>query len=83
MKKDYYVVTCPENGWDCVVGLFLAANEEEIYENLCIDCNGKDYTADEMLDIQDRYKITCEYVTELFSKAEIREQKIDQILKNE
>lgn len=68
MKKDYYVVTCPENGWDCVVGLFLAASEEEIYENLCIDCNGDNYTKENMEEIKDRYVITCEYVTELFQK---------------
>lgn len=82
MKKDYYVVTCPENGWDCVIGIFLSASKEEIYESLCINCYGEDYTYSNMEDIKDRYIIFKEHVTEIISKSEIRDQKIEQILKN-
>lgn len=83
MKKNYYIVTCPDNGWDCVIGLYLAINEEEVYEDLCEERYGENYTESDLESIQDRYIVTCERVTELFSKAEIREQKIDEILKQD
>ena len=83
MKKNYYIVTCPDNGWDCVIGLYLAINEEEVYEHLCEDYYGEDYTESDLESTKEMYIVTCERVTELFSKAEIREQKIDEILKQD
>ncbi len=35
MKKNYYVVTAPENGWDCVCGIYLAENKDKVWEALC------------------------------------------------
>lgn len=34
MTKKYFVVTVPENGWSCVVGIYLASNKEKVWENL-------------------------------------------------
>ena len=79
MKKNYYVVTCPDNGWDCVIGLYLATSEEEVYEDLCEEVY-ENYTESELEYIKDMYVVTEKRVTELFSKAKIREQKIDKIL---
>ena len=28
----YYMVWAPELGWDCIVGLYKAKNEEEVWE---------------------------------------------------
>jgi hypothetical protein len=81
MKKNYYVVTCPENGWDCVIGIYLATSEEEVYENLCEERYGGNYTESDLESTKDMYIVTGKIVTEFFSKAEIREQKIEQILK--
>jgi arginine utilization protein RocB len=34
MSKDHYVVTNPELGWDCVIGLYLAKSAKDVYEYL-------------------------------------------------
>lgn len=34
MNKQYYVVTIPENGWDCIVGIYLAYDEEAVWKHL-------------------------------------------------
>ena len=33
-EKIVFVVTCPENGWDCVVGVYEAKDEDEVYNYL-------------------------------------------------
>jgi len=35
-----YVVTDPQAGWDCVRGVYLAENEEEVYTFLYYDRHG-------------------------------------------
>jgi hypothetical protein len=32
MNKTYFIITYPESGWDCVRGLYLAENEEEVWK---------------------------------------------------
>ena len=32
MAKRIFVVTHPENGWDCVGGVYRADSEEDVYE---------------------------------------------------
>jgi len=83
MRKDYYVVTNPDNGWDCVVGLYLAINEDEVYKYLCEERYGDNYSESNMETIHDRFVVTLEGVNELFTKAEIRDAKIEQILKED
>ena len=41
-KIEVYVVTIPDAGWDCVRGVYLAENEEEVYTFLYYDRNGPD-----------------------------------------
>ena len=46
MNKRYYVVTNPEDGWDCVSGVYLASSEEEVAITYAKEM-GEDITADE------------------------------------
>lgn len=32
MNKNIFVVTYPENGWDCVGGVYRANSEEDVYK---------------------------------------------------
>ena len=32
MEKNLYVVTSPDSGWDCVVGIYKASSEEIVRE---------------------------------------------------
>ena len=66
--KSIFVMTNPEMGWDCVVGVYLANSENEVIEYL-----GDEY--DEEIDV-----ITKKRLTVIKSKAEIRDEKIDQII---
>ena len=34
MENKIFVVTNPDNGWNCVRGVFEAESEEQIYEHL-------------------------------------------------
>jgi len=83
MNKNYYIATHPDSGWDCVRGLFLAINEDEVYKYLCEERYGYNYSESDMQFIQDRYIITLKGVNELFTQAEIRDAKIEQIIKDE
>lgn len=44
-----YVVTVPELGWDCVIGIFLADSEEEVWELLAENkgCDVEDLDLDD------------------------------------
>ena len=64
--KSIFVMTNP--GWDCVVGVYLANSKDEVIEYL-----GDEY--DEEIDV-----ITQKRLTVIKSKAEIRDEKIDQII---
>ena len=66
--KNIYVLTNVEMGWDCVCGVYLANSEDEVIEYL-----GDDY--DEEVDV-----LTHKRLTVIKSKAEIRDEKIDQII---
>lgn len=59
MTKSYYVVTRPDLGWDCVVGLYRANSESEVHEYLCEE---KDITLEES---EERYVLHEHDVTEL------------------
>lgn len=51
ITKNVYVVTCPENGWDCVIGVYVAHDKEQVYQYLA-DEQGRNVDDDE---IQNRY----------------------------
>lgn len=34
-----FVVTCPENGWDCVCGVYEANSENDVAEQYCSQNN--------------------------------------------
>ena len=68
--KKVFVVTNPELGWDCVTGVYLAESEDALKEHL-----GSNF--DEEIDvIHEQFGID-----EVFTKAEKRDQKIDDVIK--
>lgn len=67
--KNIYVTTNPELGWDCVTGVYLANSKADIIEYL-----GDDY--DEDSDV-----IHTQRLTIVQSKADIRDEKIDKVIK--
>lgn len=67
--KNIYVTTNPELGWDCVTGVYLANTEQDV-----IDYLGEEY--DEEIDV-----IHSERLTIVRSKAEIRDEKINEVIK--
>lgn len=60
MNKSIYVVTCPENGWDCVNGVYKAESEEAVYEFFAKE-RGVDINDEELrnsLVVHQQYDIT-------------------------
>lgn len=64
-----FVVTNVESGWDCVVGVYLAKSEESVIEYL-----GDNYN--EEVDVIHQRSYTV-----IKTKAEVRDEKIDTIIK--
>ena len=85
MEKDQhlYAVTNLELGWDCVVGAFSASDEDIVYEYLCRDGCGENYTQEDLKRTKRYYVVNLQGIQNIYSKAEIRDQKIEQILKDE
>ena len=77
MNKKCFVVTNPNIGWDNIICVYLAVSKEDVYQMLYEARFG------EMDDIKSNYELLEKHFEEIPSKAEIREQKIDEILKNE
>lgn len=75
MKK-YYVVVDTNSGWDCVIGLYLSINDEEVYKKLCIETYGVNYTSFNLDNIKENYYVTRQSVKEIKTKQEIRREKI-------
>ncbi len=67
--KKVFVVTNPELGWDCVTGVYLAESKKAVIEYL-----GSDYDSD--MDV-----IHSESMTEITTKAEERDNKINEVIK--
>lgn len=67
--KHIFVMTNPELGWDCVTGVFLANSKQDVIEYL-----GEDYDKDSDV-------IHSQRLTIVRSKAEIRDEKIDDVIK--
>ena len=49
MEKKHYVITNPEDGWDCVAGIYIATSEEEVAVYFAKE-NGYDLSEDEAQD---------------------------------
>jgi hypothetical protein len=67
--KSIFVITNPELGWDCVRGVYAAESEEALIEYL-----GDDYN-------EDRHVIHDCSLDVVRTKAEIRDAKIDKVVK--
>jgi len=68
--KKVFVITNPERGWDCVSGVYVADSEDSLIEYL-----GDQY--DPEIDIiHEQFG-----VREVFSKSEIRDSKINEVIK--
>jgi hypothetical protein len=67
--KNIFVTTNVELGWDCVTGVYLAESEEAVIEYL-----GDDYN--EEVDV-----IHSEHMIVITTKAEIRDEKINDVIK--
>ncbi len=68
--KKVYVLTNPELGWDCVTGVYLANSEADVIEYL-----GDDYDSDSDV-------IHSNRLTQIRTKAEIRDEIIEKVIKN-
>jgi hypothetical protein len=66
--KKIFVTTNVEMGWDCVTGVYLANYKDEVIEYL-----GEDYN--EEVDV-----IHTQRLTTIQSKAEIRDEKINEVI---
>jgi hypothetical protein len=82
-NQHVYVVTNPELGWDRVVGVFTASDEDIVYEYLCMEGYGENYTQENLESTKRYYVVDIKRLQPIYSKEEIRDQKIDEILKNE
>ncbi len=51
MDKKLYVVTNPELGWDCVVGVFRADSEDAVYQHIANE------RSRDVQDIKDEYVV--------------------------
>lgn len=49
MSKSIFVVTQPENGWDCVRGVYRADSEEDVYKFIAEE-RGVDINNEELRD---------------------------------
>lgn len=47
MEKFYFVVTDPQAGWDCVRGIYLANDEDDVLTSLWYDYNDTEPTEED------------------------------------
>lgn len=66
--KKVFVVTSPELGWDCVIGVYIANSRSDVIEFL-----GDEYNPDVDIISERSYKI-------ILSKSEERDEKLNQVL---
>ena len=78
MDKKCYVVTYPDAGWrNYVIRVCLAVSEEDVYQMLYEEGYG------EMDNIRSNFELLEKHFKEIPSLQEIREQKINKILKED
>jgi hypothetical protein len=66
--KKIFVITSPELGWDCVIGVYIANSRSDVIEFL-----GDEYDPDVDIISESSYKI-------ISSKSEERDEKLNQVL---
>jgi len=66
--KKIFVVTSPELGWDCVIGVYIANSRSDVIEFL-----GDEYDPDVDIISESSYKI-------ILNKSEERDEKLNQVL---
>jgi hypothetical protein len=66
--KKIFVITSPELGWDCVIGVYIANSRNDVIEFL-----GDEYNPDDDVISESSYKI-------IPNKSEERDEKINLIL---
>lgn len=66
--KKIFVVTSPELGWDCVIGVYIANSRSDVIEFL-----GDEYDPDVDIISESSYKI-------ILNKSEERDDKLNQVL---
>jgi hypothetical protein len=66
--KKIFVITSPELGWDCVIGVYIANSRSDVIEFL-----GDEYNPDVDIISESSYKI-------ISNKSEERDEKLTQLL---
>ena len=66
--KKIFVITSPELGWDCVIGVYIANSRNDVIEFL-----GDEYNPDNDVISESSYKI-------IPNKSEERDEKLSQLL---
>jgi hypothetical protein len=66
--KKIFVITSPELGWDCVIGVYIANSRSDVIEFL-----GDEYDPDFDIISESSYKI-------ILNKSEERDEKLTQLL---
>lgn len=66
--KKIFVITSPELGWDCVIGVYIANSRSDVIEFL-----GDEYDPDVDIISESSYKI-------ILNKSEERDEKLTQLL---
>jgi hypothetical protein len=66
--KKIFVITSPELGWDCVIGVYIANSRNDVIEFL-----GDEYDPDDDVISESSYKI-------IPNKSEERDEKLSQLL---
>lgn len=66
--KKIFVITSPELGWDCVIGVYIANSRNDVIEFL-----GDEYNPDDDVISESSYKI-------IPNKSEERDEKLSQLL---
>lgn len=66
--KKIFVITSPELGWDCVIGVYIANSRSDVIEFL-----GDEYDSDVDVISERSYKI-------ILNKSEERDKKLTQLL---
>ena len=71
-----FVVTNPQDGWDCVRGVYEASSEEVLKQYLAQECGQEEWTDD----MSEESIITSCKITSIKDLGERRQEKIDEIL---
>lgn len=63
MKKECFVITNTEYGWDCVIAVYMATSEKEVAETFIIENEGDLEGVDDALEWMDDRSYVIHEVT--------------------